>query len=46
MIVSIYNRTLDFKLLLESHIFQEEIMRRDIFGVSVFKKDVDHMIQR
>ena len=46
MIVGIYNRTLDFKSLLESHVFQREIMRVRINSVSTFKKRFDSMIKQ
>ena len=45
MIVGIYNRTLDFKSLLESHVFQREIIRVRINSISAFKKKFDSMIR-
>ena len=38
MIVCIYNRTLEFELLLGSHVYQREIMKRYILGISIFGK--------
>ena len=46
MIVGIYDRTLDFKSLLGSYIFQREIMRIRINSVSTFKKRFDSMIKQ
>ena len=46
MIVCIYNRTLEFELLLGSHVYQREIMKRYILGMSIFEKSTDSVIWR
>ena len=44
MIVGIYSKTLDFKSLLKTYVFQREIIRMRINNMSAFKKKLDSII--